>query len=91
MNKITESSVPVYPKANLDDIKKAYIICAGFIKKYRQKSEKLLPIFERLENEIELYEKQEILLDKALNVANDNSEFGLHFGIQNGLHFKNRK
>jgi hypothetical protein len=91
MNRITERPFSDNKKVSLDDIKQAYFICAGFIKKYRHKSEKLLPIFERLGNEIEIYEKQLTLLDKALNVANDNSKFGLQFGIQNGLHFKNRE
>lgn len=62
-----------FPSVTLDDIKKARYICAFLIKRNSKNSRKLLPLFERLENEIRKREKETLLLDLALQVANDNS------------------
>lgn len=52
----------------LDDLKMARYRCAKFIKNLDE-GYKLLPIFERLDNEIAHLEKQKLLLAKAYDMA----------------------
>ena len=55
----------------LEELKTARYQCAKLIKELED-GHKILPIFERLDNEIIRLEQQELLLSKALNIANDN-------------------
>lgn len=62
---ISNGSTPLF------ELKRARYHCAVLIKEIEQ-GHKLLPIFERLDSEIARLEKQELLLNKAINIANDN-------------------
>lgn len=53
-------------KLTIDEIREARDKCALIISKY---GEKYLPIFERLDNELEMRERQQILLQKALKIS----------------------
>lgn len=53
------------------ELRTARYQCARLIKEIDH-GHKLLPIFERLDNEISRMEKQEQLLTKAMVIANDN-------------------
>lgn len=51
------------------DIERAYLKCAKLVSVY---GDKALPIFERLNEEMERIKKQKTLRDLASKVANDN-------------------
>lgn len=59
---------------SMHELKQARVGCARLIKEL-EGGEKLLPIFERLDKEIARREQQEIILQKALEIANDNINF----------------
>lgn len=64
----------------LDQIIKARDKCAGIISKY---GTRYLPIFERLEKEIGLRQKELVLINKVHEIVKKN---GTQIGIQNGTH-----
>ena len=65
-----------------EQIVKARDKCAQIIVTY---GEHYLPIFERLEKEISLREKQRELLEKAIRIS---GKMGTQNGTQNGTHLK---
>lgn len=62
----------------LQDIIRARNKCADLIAKY---GKAYLPVFERLENEIAVREKQQQLFNRALKISTQNRT---HFSTQNG-------
>ena len=65
----------------LHEITQARDVCAQVIAQY---GERYMPIFERLENEIEVRQKQQGLLEKAIAIAGKNgSQNSIQSGIQN--------
>lgn len=69
----------------LKEIIEARDKCATIIAKY---GEQYLPIFERLEKEIEIRMERQKFLEKALYIATQN---GTHFGTQNQCPVKTEK
>lgn len=68
---------------SLADIIQARDKIAAVVMEY---GEQYLPIFERLEHEVEKRKKQEALLKKAARIYHKNStQNGTHFGTQNKL------
>ena len=59
----------------LERLYRARYYCAYFMSKDKVSRVKLLPIFERLEQEIANKEKETSLIDKAMKIANDNNRF----------------
>ncbi|HPE74774.1 MAG TPA: hypothetical protein PLC80_01725 [Draconibacterium sp.] len=73
MLNISNQRIARTKRLTVADLEKARYTCAVLIQRDKDANHQLIPLFERIEKEIEKMKSEQVLMVRILKVANDNN------------------